>query len=177
MVELIRLQETDTPEYLFVEKLLTEAFPEEERRDLPDFHTLTRCEGRFYNNVITDNDSPIGLVTYWDLERFLYIEHFAILPALRNGGYGHRVLELLKNRLRRPIVLEAEPPTEELARRRIAFYCRQGFILWQSPYLQPPYRNSDTPFPLCLMVCGNLNEATDFAYVRQTIHQTVYGST
>lgn len=175
MIEITRIDRTDTPEYQFVEELLVEAFPKEERRDLPELRSLTRHEARFHNQLIADDGTPVGLITHWDLGRFCYIEHFAIHPAMRNGGYGRQVLEWMQARLDRPIVLEAEPPVEEMARRRIAFYRRQGFTLWQSEYLQPPYRPGDNPLPLCLMVHGNLDEATDFPHVQQIIHRIVYG--
>ena len=32
-----------------------------------------------------------------------------------------------------------EIPEEEMAKRRINFYQRQGFSLWEKPYQQPPY--------------------------------------
>lgn len=175
MIKTTRLQTADTPEFRFVEELLTGAFPKEERRDPADFRTITVHDERFHNLLITDEDSLVGFITYWDLGRFCYIEHFAILPAVRNRGYGREVLCWLKNRLCCPIVLEAECPVEEMACRRIAFYQRQGFLLWQSEYLQPPYRPGDNFFPLRLMVYGALDEAADFSHVKQTIHRVVYG--
>ncbi|MBQ8866330.1 MAG: GNAT family N-acetyltransferase [Bacteroidaceae bacterium] len=175
MIETTRLRATETPEYRFVEELMAEAFPREERRDEADLRAITRDEARFHNLVITDEGAPVGLITCWELGRFCYIEHFAILPTMRNRGYGRRVMELMQGRLNLPIVLEAEPPVEEVARRRIAFYQRLGFTLWQSPYLQPPYRATDDFLPLCLMACGALDEAADFTHVRETIHRVVYG--
>ncbi len=61
-----------------------------------------------------------------DNGRFYYIEHFAIDPSLRNGGYGKRVLEVdeLKKQLKGPIVLEVEEPNDEMSTRRIHFYKR-----------------------------------------------------
>lgn len=174
MIEIRRICNTDTADFHFIEELLTAAFPQEEYRQLSEFRRLTKEETRFHNNLIVDNDSPIGLITYWDLDRFCYVEHFAILPAMRNKGYGHNVLELLKGHKRLPIVLEVECPEEEMARRRIAFYQRQGFTLWQSEYLQPPYRPGDGFLPLRLMVHGELDENTCFPWVKQTIHQKVY---
>ena len=74
---------------------------------------------------------PVGFITYWDFDSFYYVEHFATNPALRNGGYGKRTLEYLCNYLKHPIVLEVERPVEEMAKRRISFYQRQGFTLWK----------------------------------------------
>ena len=67
-------------------------------------------------------------------------------------------------------------PTDDLSRRRIAFYERNGFTLWRDcVYQQPPYRPEDTPLPMLLMVRGNLDPKNDFARVKATIHREVYG--
>lgn len=87
--------------------------------------------GNFYNNIIFDNETPVGFITYWDFNDFYYVEHFAIDPTLRNGGYGKKTLDYLCKELDRPIVLEVEMPVEEMAKRRINFYQRQGFVLWE----------------------------------------------
>lgn len=173
-LEICRINTTRTGDYHFIEKLLIQAFPKEEYRELADFRFLTIHESHFHNNLIANDGVPLGLVTYWDMGAFCYIEHFAILPKMRNRGYGHEVLEYLKTYLDCPLVLEVECPVEEMARRRIAFYQRQGFLLWQHDYLQPPYRSGDTPLPMLLMVYGALDETADFESVKRMIHQVVY---
>lgn len=174
-IEIRRIQDADTNEYQLMEKLLTDSFPEEEYRDLPELRTFTKNKGIFHNNLIYDNGTFIGLITYWDFGRFYYVEHFAILPEMRNHGYGKTVLEKTKELLHLPIVLEVECPTEEMARRRIKFYERQGFVLWKHEYMQPPYRPGGDGLPLLLMAYGNLNEPQDFATIEKAIHKEVYG--
>ena len=73
-----------------------------------------------------------------------------IYELYRNRGYGGRTLEILKEMYER-MVLEAEPPTDDLRSRRIAFYERNGFSKNDYPYLQPPYRPGETRVPLVLM--------------------------
>ena len=67
-----------------------------------------------------------------------------------------------------------EEPTEEMARRRIGFYQRHGFQLWESPYLQPPYRAGDDLLPMQLMAWGALREKEAFDEVKQTLYREVY---
>ena len=43
---------------------------------------------RFCNNIILENGNSIGMISYWTMGDFYYIENFAIDPSLRNGGYG-----------------------------------------------------------------------------------------
>lgn len=173
-IEIRRIQNADTNEYRLMEKLLTSAFPKEEYRELQELRTLTKRKHIFHNNLIYDNGTFVGLITYWDFGRFCYVEHFATHPEMRNRGYGKEILENLKQLLHLPIVLEVECPTEEMAQRRIKFYERQGFALWEHEYMQPPYRHGDECLPMLLMAYGNLNESQDFATIERTIHKEVY---
>ena len=121
-----------------------------------------------------EENRPIGFFTYWDFDTFYYAEHFAIDPTLRNGGYGKQVLNLLCDSLPRPIVLEVEMPKEEMSKRRIGFYQRQGFILWQHDYQQPPYKPGDSYLPMLLMVYGDLDCEKDFEAIKRRIYREVY---
>ena len=66
-------------------------------------------------------------------------------------------------------------PEEEMARRRIGFYQRQGFTLWDKPYQQPPYKPGDGYLPMRLMAYGGIDPEQDFAKVRDCIYREVYG--
>ena len=174
MIEIKRLISSKSPYYPFVEQLLTLSFPTEEYRPLEEWKHYTDEKKQFHNQVILDGDRPVGLITHWDFGTFCYVEHLAIAPEARNGGYGGRILQQLQAHLQRPIVLEVEEPTEEMARRRIGFYQRHGFQLWESPYLQPPYRTGDGLLPMHLMAWGTLREEEAFDEVKQTLYREVY---
>lgn len=174
MLRLQRLRSSDTALCRFMEKVLTESFPVEEYRELAELRALTETEDRFHNNLILDGATPVGLLTWWDFGRFHYVEHFAIAGNLRNRQYGQRALALARARIPTPLVLEVEQPVEETARRRIRFYERQGFALWDRGYLQPPYRPGADALPMRLMACGDLRPDRDFTEVRNTIHREVY---
>lgn len=174
MITLQRITDTDTAEYRFVEGLMTQAFPREEYRELEEQRDFTANNRRFYNNVVCDDEQPVGLFTYWDFGSFHYVEHFAIAPEMRNRGYGRLVLDAVKATIKTPLVLEVELPEDEMARRRIGFYERCGFKVWESEYLQPPYRKGDDFLPLRLMVCGGLDETAHFDTVRHNIYKYVY---
>ena len=124
MIRFQPITTSDVQHYKFMEELLVESFPPEEYRELEHLREYTDRIGNFHNNIIFDDDLPIGFITYWDFDEFYYVEHFATNPALRNGGYGKRTLEHLCEFLKRPIVLEVERPVEEMAKRRINFYQR-----------------------------------------------------
>ena len=105
MIRLQPISTSDLQQYKFME----------EYRQLEQLREYTDRTGNFHNNIIFDDDLPVGFITYWDFDSFYYVEHFATNPALRNGGYGKRTLEYLCNYLKRPIVLEVERPVEEMA--------------------------------------------------------------
>ena len=175
MLELQRITTADVDLYNFMEGLMKQAFPSAEYRDLNELRLYTDTKPHFYNNIIMEENRPIGFFTYWDFDTFYYAEHFAVDPSLRNGGYGKQVLALLRDTLSRPIVLEVEMPDNEMAQRRIGFYQRQGFALWNYPYLQPPYRQGDDFLPMYLMVYGNLQCEKDVEQVKDCIYREVYG--
>lgn len=175
MLEIRPLHTSDTALYRFMEELLTSAFPAGEYRDLQQLRTLTDRSERFRNHVVLDGPTPVGLVSWWEFDAFRYVEHLAVAPTCRNAGYGHRIVERLCESSPMPVVLEVELPADELAARRIGFYRREGFVLWENDYVQPPYRPGDPPLPMYLMVHGPLDADRDFETVRQTIHRAVYG--
>ena len=174
MIHLQRLTATDDALYPYVEELLVASFPREEYRDLDEQRRNVEDEPRFHCNVVLCDGAPTGLLTCWMLHGFCYVEHFAIDPARRNGGLGGDVIALLCRRVPLPVVLEVECPDTEMARRRIGFYQRQGFVLWNIPYLQPPYRPGDGFLPMHLMTCGEGLSETDFDRVQREIHREIY---
>ena len=116
----------------------------------------------------------LGLLTTWEFDDFIYIEHFAIDPSLRSQGYGSEALKAFIHEHGKPIVLEAEPPTDALSIRRIKFYERIGLTLYDFPYMQPAYTEDSHPVELRLM--GTIDtEATPLTDVEQQLHREVYG--
>ena len=95
-------------------------------------------------------------------------------PSLRNKGYGKDVLEIIKEGNKKPIVLEAEEPTDEMSIRRISFYQRAGFVMHEYPYLQPPYRKGEQWFPLKLMTFGNIDMQKMYIHIKEHIYKKVY---
>ncbi len=174
MLTLQRITDTNTTAYRFMEALLQQAFPVEEHRDLKEQRLYTENQEKFYNQLVLEADQPIGFFTYWDFDTFYYAEHFAISPTLRNGGYGKQVLNLICHTLKRPIVLEVEIPEDEMAKRRINFYQRNGFVLWENEYQQPPYRRGDNFLPMKLMVYGKLDSHKDYDRIKKYIYTEVY---
>lgn len=180
MIRFQPITTADTSSYGFLENLLVSAFPPEEYRDLaeqrkntdevPAFHTLIIR----YQEEKGEEEIMAGLLTYWQFGTFRYIEHFAVRPDLRSKGIGHQALTHFCLHSPDPVVLEAEPPEEPMACRRIGFYERHGFRSCPFPYRQPPYRSGGSYFPLILMAYGEVEWEKRFTDIRDEIYRNVY---
>lgn len=172
----LRQIRTADPAYSFVERLFVSAFPEDERRDLVAQRHNVDCNPFFRCMLAEDGGQPVGFFTCWDFGAYCYGEHFATDPVCRNQGYGSRILPAVLAYIGKPLVFEVEMPDNEISRRRIGFYRRNGMHLWEGyDYVQPSYRPEGNTLPMLLMASDGLNLATDFSSVVRTIHREVYG--
>jgi ribosomal protein S18 acetylase RimI-like enzyme len=128
-------------------------FPINERRELESLQMLignNECE---INQITIQNEQPAGLCIFWSFREFLFLEHFAVEPELRGLGIGEQTLALLREKC--PLILlETEPPVDEISERRIKFYQRNGFKLLHRQYFQPSYGGNKPPVEMKLMCNG-----------------------
>ncbi|MGL4520612.1 MAG: GNAT family N-acetyltransferase [Phocaeicola sp.] len=175
MIKLRKIKTTDEKEYTFVENLLVTAFPEVERRENDAQRFYTDNNSHFHCYIIEEEEQLIGFVNLWKFDIFCYVEHIAIDPNLRNGGYGKQLLDKIKEIAGNlPIILEVEHPNDEMSSRRINFYKRADFTLHELPYIQPPYRVGGQELPLYLMSYGNINMEREYKKIKSEIHREVY---
>lgn len=173
MITFTRITDCNSNEYDFIEKLLVDTFPKEEYRDLDEQRNNTCCNDIFNLVLIKDDETPIGFISFWDFNRFRYVEHFAIQPQMRNKKFGKRAMEMLQQ-LSSAIVLEAEEPLNETATRRIEFYRRMGFVPSENEYMQPPYRRNGEKIKMRLLFWGNVDAENNFEYAKEIIYKNVY---
>jgi GNAT superfamily N-acetyltransferase len=174
MIRFKQIKTADAEQFNFMEQLMETSFPPEERRLSADLRRYTDEKESMHISIIEDNDVAVGLFNYWTFPEFYYVEHFAVLPELRNKGYGSRTLQYAIDAFDKAIVLEVEPPSTDTARRRIGFYQRNGFRLWSANYQHPPYHGNDF-LPMRLIVYGNMDCEKDFEAVKHILHSEVYG--
>ncbi|MCM1029597.1 MAG: GNAT family N-acetyltransferase [Pseudoflavonifractor sp.] len=144
-------------------RLYLEAFPPEERRPV---HLLSRLVEDATSpmtlwNIASSEGRSVGFLTLWRLPSGMtYIEHFAVNPAARGEGIGARVLSRLDELTGcGPVVIEVERPIDEMARRRIGFYERSGFVVHEGyDYAQPPYSRALPEVGMLLMTRGQIGE-------------------
>lgn len=162
----------DDPYLSFVKKLYHAAFPKEERRDWQQLIDMVDTAGEMWLQVIEEDGIAIGFITFWMLEQWCFLEHFAIEPSLRGKRYGERIMkELMKHD---SVLLEVEPPYTENAIRRIGFYERLGFSILPFPYRQPSYHHPEESFSMCLMSNSSENTADKFSEIISLVRSRVY---
>ena len=137
-MDFIRLTDPAGPEFETAFALYEVSFPLHERRTRSaQAARLSHPEYRF--NLLREGDRFQGILLYWEGPGFRYVEHFCVRPELRGRRYGAKALEEL-GRDGKTVVLEIDPPVDEIARRRQGFYQRCGFAVNPYPHVHPPYR-------------------------------------
>ena len=85
----------------------------------------------------------------------LYSKSFPIyeqrLPEMRGRGYGAQTLSLLGER-KKTVILEIDPPNDEVSVRRKAFYERAGYRANPFEHIHPPYRSEYKGHRLVVMI-------------------------
>lgn len=136
-ISFIRLRSADTEEYRAARELYSQCFPIHEQREEASQRAIM-ADGEYYFTQIMSGDRMIGCILYWETADFIYVEHFFISPALRNLAYGRRTLEWITGK-GKPVILEIDPVTDELTKRRKGFYERAGFHANEFSHVHPPY--------------------------------------
>lgn len=144
-----RLTDAAHPLYEKAIELYRISFPYHEQREAPSRKRIL-TDDAYHFNLIYDEKTFVGLLLYWETEDFLYIEHFCVLPEMRGKRYGQTALSLLID-CGKPIILEIDPPKDDISRRRKNFYERSGFIENPYPHVQPPYHRGNDGTPLVIM--------------------------
>ena len=152
-------------------ELYQRSFPKAERRDV-DEHRRVMQKSDYHFEVILEGDELLGIMLFWETEDFVFLEHFATLESVRGRGVGSMALDLLKARLKK-VILEIEPPTDTLTRRRLGFYQRNGMVLNPYHHVQAKFRRDDKDLVLKIMSCPkelSEREYADFyAYMKKEI--------
>ncbi len=168
----------DRQDFSDVLKLYTDSFPENERRlysGVSAFMDFADRHGDRFNILIAENEEGrfMGFITYWEFDRFVYVEHFAVETSMRGTGVGTELLSYLKNISDRSLLLEVEPPVDEMTRKRIGFYEKNGFRLFDGfRYIQPPYGPGQSGMELKLMLYGPYTPASPSELAE--FHRIVY---
>lgn len=150
-MQLVKLN-VSHPFYREACQMMESSFPACERRS--DEHQLLamRHPNYFFWGIVEQNQL-VGVAGCWQTEDFVYLENFCIKDVLRNKGYGSKALQLLSD-TQKSLILEAELPTSDLTRRRIAFYKRNKMVQNAFAHIMPHYHVGDEDLPLVVLSYG-----------------------
>ena len=161
-------------EFDAVYRLLEESFPPEEYRPYAGQKALPD-DPRYKIFVCRDAAGDVeAMMALWRFSEFTFIEHFAVAPASRCRGLGGEMLSQVLAQEKAPVCLEAELPTDDITRRRIGFYKRNGFYLNDYPYLQPSLGSGREPVPLMILTTGSAVNRQTFERLKNTLYRHVY---
>lgn len=149
-MEFIRMKTTEHTYWEETWQIYEQSFPVFERRL---FHNQIEAMGEesYYCVVAVKSNQVIGKIFYWEWEESIYIEHFAIHPDFRGQNYGSTILKEFIDSTSKTVILEIDPPIDEISKRRLAFYKQLGFNINDYKYTHPPYRKNVKPHELKIL--------------------------
>lgn len=130
-------------------RLYQESFPVHEQRTRERQESLM-AEPQYHFEILLRQGALCGIILYWTLEKAVYIEHFAISPEQRGNAVGSNALKRFCEQHKR-VILEIDPPRDEISVRRKGFYERLGFKVNGYPHRHPAYRRDYPPHELVVM--------------------------
>jgi len=158
-----RLTSAAHPVYGEAMALYRASFPFHEQREAASQASIL-SDAEYQFNLIYDDGRFVGLMLCWETPDFIYVEHFCILPEMRGKSYGTRALALLNER-GKTVILEIDPPVDEVSLRRKAFYERAGYRANPYPHDHPAYHAGYAAHRLVVMSCPKaLSEAAYEAF-------------
>ncbi len=150
-------------------EIYTTSFPMEEQRPYLQ-HKKAMSDSRFYPYVyISDQLELLAICFYWDFADFKYLEHFAVNPNYRNQGIGSKIIKTFSQE-EQPIILEIDPPIDEVSKQRLCFYERCKFRQTNYTFQQLKYRKDSKNVLLKLLCNQELNNDL-FEKFKLTIYQ------
>ena len=162
---------TSAEVYADAERLMERAFPAEERRPTEQQRDYADNNRYFHATAIMTDNVFAGIMNYWDVEGATYIEHLAVVEEMRGRGIASEALRQLAS-MGRGIILEVEPPTDDVTRKRVKFYESNGFRMEDVAYMQPSYAKGMPQVELKLMTQGIEGEVRNTI---EDIRKKVYG--
>lgn len=146
-----RITSLNHPDWTTIWKIYEMSFPAGERRTLEGQRAIIE-QPNYFLELWRNGDGVIaGFTACWLYEQFRFLEHFSVDPERRNGGYGKKILTEWMQRPGPVILLEIDPPTDEISKRRYGFYQRFGFLDNPFDHSHPSYQDGTGIVPLQLM--------------------------
>lgn len=152
-MDFIAFNDLDTARQEAVWNLYETSFPAHERRSRSAQQTAFGDELAHGDLVLDEKGRVAALLFYWTQGELLFVEFLAVDPAMRGHQLGSRIMTALREKYpAHTLVLEIEPPIDELTIRRLHFYERLGFHRNDYDYTHPSYRTGAQAHPHQLVI-------------------------
>lgn len=133
--------------------LYKSSFPTNEKRTIKEQETIMQKE-LYTFMACYKYDMFLGIIGFWKIDNYIFIEHFAIDKELRGQNYGSQILNDFFTKYSN-IFLEIDPPICDISKRRLNFYKSLGFVENNIHHIQVPFRKNDTPLILEILSLSN----------------------
>ncbi len=142
---------TSHPDFNLAWALYERAFPTVERRTKQEQEQEIILKKEAYSFMACyEEDAFIGILGFWEIDSYVFIEHFAIDDALRGEKYGSKILtDFLQHH--KNIFLEIDLPVCDTSKRRLKFYENLGFVQNDIKHFQVPFRKNNVLLPLAIL--------------------------
>ncbi|MGU3415651.1 GNAT family N-acetyltransferase [Enterobacteriaceae bacterium C34A] len=166
-----KLTNAEGERFSLVDNLYSHAFPwHEQREDVAKRQALAHPD--YALEAWFDGDTFVGLSGTWQFGDYSYIEHLAIDDSLRGQGYGKRLLARLL--ARNPCtLLEIDPLTTDIARKRLRFYQSMGFVANDYAHTHPSYHDGIANHELIVLSYPQPLAGEAYQRFRKDLHQVV----
>ncbi|MDB8553649.1 GNAT family N-acetyltransferase [Turicibacter sanguinis] len=155
--------------------IMKKSFPQEEMRNYEGQKALLERDDYFIKTYMHE-DEVAGFCAYYKFDNFIYIEHLACNPEVRGLGIGTKLVQqVIAEDENRVVILEVEPPVDELTKRRVRFYEKLGFKLNPHYHFQPSLNEGMEGVELKIMSSNTeLSEEAQIKF-RRVLNEKVYG--
>ena len=79
MIQISQVYANDSNSLKFIERIYTESFPPDERRDFSDVIRLLEENDDFFIVLLSDENKAVGFISYWEWNDFFYFENCRIV--------------------------------------------------------------------------------------------------
>ncbi len=171
-MEKIKIDSTEHPLYTAFKEVYAGSFPVFEQRTEAQQRAAFK-DAAYRLTAYTENGALTGFIAYWIFGDYVYIEHFAMSPAVRGKGYGSRILNDFISGTPRTVLLEIDPVTDTVSAARLRFYERCGFHTNEYRHIHPPYREGYAGHPLVVLSSGRPLTPDEYAQFARYLTETV----
>ena len=131
-------------------QIYAESFPLCERRDYEQQVAVLNKPG-YELDIYFLEEKLSSFISYWKSDEFIFVEHLAIATEYQGKGLGSSLLKPFIEKQTVPVILEIEPPIDQITTRRLRFYQSLGFVINVHHHFQPPFHVNDNPLHLNIL--------------------------